>query len=98
MYRKMMMKILKKCLSRWHTSSKRWKTKRVKQLTDGVEDDKLDIMITSPGGVRDLLKANVREHKIEPPTFFFLWNMEEDKAIGGVIEHTMIISQSYLTH
>ena len=91
---KMMMNILKKYLSRWHTSPKHWKTKKVKKLTDGVEDEKLNIMITSPGGVQDLLKANAGEHKIDPPTFFFFWDMDERKAKElGVIEHMMIITE-----
>ena len=59
---------------------------------DGVEDEKIKIMITSPGGIRDLLKANAREHKIEPPTFFFLWDVDVRKTKEGVTEHTMIIT------
>ena len=68
--------------------------KRVEQLMDRVEDEKLRIMImiTSPGGIQELLKANTREHKVEPPTFFFLWDMDERKAKEGVIEHMMIIT------
>ena len=61
-------------------------------LLEGVEGERLDVRITSPGEVRDLLKANAREYRIDPPTFFFLWNMEEDKSIDEVIDHTMIIT------
>ena len=49
-------------------------------------------MITSPRGVWDPLKANTREHKIEPPAFFSLWGMDKRKAKEGVIEHTTVIT------
>ena len=49
-------------------------------LRDGVEDEKLRIMIMSTGGIWDLLKASAREHKIDPPIFFLLWDVDERKA------------------
>ena len=87
-----MVNILKKHFSRWHPTPKRWKTKKVVQLMDRVKDERLDIMITSPGVVRDFLKANAGEHKINPQTFFFLWKMDQKKAKEGGIEHMMIIA------
>ena len=92
MDRKMMVNILKKYFSRWHPMSKRWKTGKVVKLMNGFKDESLDIMITTPRGVQDFLKANSRKHKIEPPRFFFLWDMDPRKVTEGVIEHTMIIT------
>ena len=59
---------------------------------DGVEDDRLDAMTTSPGVVQEFLKANTGEHKINPPTFFFPWEMDPKNAKEGVIERMMIIT------
>ena len=57
----------------------------MERLIEGVKDEKLKIMITSPMGIRDLLMANRREHMIEAPTFFFVWDMDEMTAEDGVI-------------
>ena len=49
-------------------------------------------MITPPGEIGEFLKANGIDHKIVPPTFFFEWNMQEEKAKDGVVEHTLLIT------
>ena len=55
-------------------------------------------MITSPMGIRDLLMANRREHMIEAPTFFFIWDMDEITADDGVTtEHMIIITDILIT-
>ena len=78
MNRKMMLCILRKYLSRWHATPSKWKRRKVKELTEGIEDGKLGILITSPGEIGEFLKANGIDHKIVPPTFFFEWNMQEE--------------------
>ena len=58
-------------------STEHWTSKNVKKRIDGVKDKRLKTMITSPGGIRDLLKVNGRDDKIKAPTFFYLWDMDE---------------------
>ena len=42
-------------------------------------------MITAPGEIGEFLKAKGIDHEIAPPTFFFQWNMQEEKATDGVV-------------
>ena len=63
-------------------------------LIDGAKDKRLNVMIKSPGAVRNFLKANTVEHKINPQTFFFLCEMDPKKAKEDGIEHIMIITNT----
>ena len=92
MDRDMRVNVLKKYCSRWHPTPERWMTSGMLLLLDGVKNERLDVLIMSPGAVCDFLQANGVEHKIIPPTFFFLWEMEKKKAKEGGIEYTIIIS------
>ena len=45
-----------------------------------------------PGEIGEFLKANGKDHKITPPTFFFEWNMQEEQAKEGAVEHMITIT------
>ena len=82
---KMMVNIMKEYFSRWHPMPKRWRTKKMVLILEGVEDKRLDIVITSSEAVCNFLKASSVEHKINPPTFFFLWEMDPKNVKEGGI-------------
>ena len=91
-----MKNIVRKYLSRWHPSTEHWTSKNVKKLIDGVEDKRLKTMITSPGGIQDLLRANGRNDKIEAPTFFYLWDMEAITTEEGVKKEFRVVITNLL--
>ena len=71
-----MRKILQKHLAKMYSSSKLWKPRYVKKLLDGVDDTKLKVIITSPGGIWDLLLLAKKDHKIEAPFMSYQWDNE----------------------
>ena len=85
MNRKMMLCILQKYLNRWHATPNKWKRKKVEKITEGIEEGKLTNLITAPGEIGEFLKASGIDHKIVPPTFFFEWNMQDEKEKDGVV-------------